>query len=84
MLEDGPVAMEVTLADGRHDLHFVADRRPGPFQVTDWGLTTDCDACIIRLDATGRPSDLVLCNGGGLSLGEKSWDGAEGVEGGST
>lgn len=73
------VALSVELVDGRTDYYVMlntgphhgkgAEWKPGVVvRVPDWGLETDTEACIIRLDQKGIPEQVVLCHGSEASL----------------
>lgn len=68
------VAIEITLEDGRTDYHLGVDvEAPGIAGVKEWGLSTDCEACVVRMNADGQVTDLVLCHGSRLSIGGETW-----------
>jgi hypothetical protein len=72
-MPDGNVALRVDLADGRTDLAVALDAenplnlRPsqadGSVHVPAWGLVTDADLCLVRLDAAGQVEHVAQCGG---------------------
>ena len=91
---DTNAAVEVTLADGRRDLVVAADvenpRKLTPSRAADgalvqkdWQLRLDGELCMVRRNAAGKVSRIVLCRGKSLGVGKISLtlkDGAEFVE----
>jgi hypothetical protein len=63
-MPNGNVALRVDLADGRTDLVVALDaesplnlrpsRADGSVRVPAWGLVTDAELCLVRLDAAGQ------------------------------
>ena len=74
MCPDSDVAVEITLADGRRDLIVARDTEnsPGPQLLTqeEWGLSTDCELCMVRLRADGGVERAILCGGTYVGYGE--------------
>ena len=72
-MPDGNVALRVDLADGRTDLVVALDaenplnlrpsRADGVVQVPAWGLETDAELCLVRLDAAGQVEHVAPCGG---------------------
>jgi len=72
-MPDGNVALRVDLADGRTDLVVALDaenplnlrpsRADGSVHVSAWGLVTDADLCLVRLDAAGQVEHVAQCGG---------------------
>jgi hypothetical protein len=72
-MPDGNVALRVDLADGRADLLVALDvenplnLRPrltdGLVHVPAWGLVTDAELCLVRLDAAGQVEHVAQCGG---------------------
>jgi len=72
-MPDGNVALRVDLADGRTDLVVALDaenplnlrpsRADGSVHVPAWGLVTDAELCLVRLDAAGQVEHVAQCGG---------------------
>lgn len=72
-MPDGNVALQVDLTDGRTDLVMTLDTenplnlRPslkdGSVHVPAWGLVTDAELCLIRLDAAGQVEHVARSGG---------------------
>ena len=77
-MPDGNVALRVDLADGRADLIVVLDtenplnlrpsRADGAVQVSAWGLVTDAELCLVRLNAAGQVEAATRCGGTFIEL----------------
>ena len=71
---ESDVAVEVVLADGRRDLIVAIDsENPSTsslLTVKEWGLTTDCELCMVRLRADGSVERAVLSQGRYLGIGD--------------
>lgn len=71
---DSDAAVEITLADGRRDLIISRDTEnsPHPEMLTQekWGLSTDCELCMVRLRADGSVERIVLSKGSYLGIGD--------------
>ncbi len=61
---DAGYAIEATLADGRVIILW----RTGPGRLTGYGLATDADVAMVRLDARGLPVSHFVSGGEGLTL----------------
>lgn len=77
---DNCAAVEVRLADNRRDLLLSMDvenplgRKPaaGVAVQKDWDLHTDAELCLVRKNAYGRISRVVICRGSFLEIGDTS------------
>lgn len=78
------VVIEITHADGTHDLLIAMDTENPLKQQPDWTqhktvvqkewqLQTDGELCFVRLNAKGQVERIALCNGQRLQVGEKVW-----------
>lgn len=80
MYSDNCAAVEVRLADNRRDLLVSMDventlgLRPatGIAIQRDWGLRTDAELCMVRKNAYGGVSRIVICKGSFLQVGDTS------------
>ena len=75
------VAVEVTLADGRRDLLVALDAEhpldPAPTGILvqkDWDLALDGELCLVRRDASGRPTSAHACRARSLAVAGRRWD----------
>lgn len=72
-MPEGNVALRIDLADGRSDLLVALDAENplglspsaagGAVEVPAWGLTTDAELCLVRLDAAGRVEHVSIARG---------------------
>lgn len=84
-MPDGNVAVRIDLADGRADLVVALDvENPlnmhpsladGTVQVPAWGLVTDAELCLVRLDTAGQVQHVAQYGGTFVQVRGKRFDG---------
>lgn len=69
---DSFAAVEVSLAGGGKDL-LISAGDPGTTVQKDWGVRTDAELCLVRLDASGKVKEVVMCKGSFMEVGGKDF-----------
>ena len=78
---DSFAAVEVSLVGGGKDLLIsaptvrgLADDPHGIMVQKDWGVRTDADLCLIRLDKAGKVKKVVICKGSFAQVGDRRFE----------
>jgi hypothetical protein len=79
---DSFAAVEVSLAGGGKDLLISADIPHGAMVQKDWGVRTDAELCLVRLDASGKVKKVAVCKGSFVKVGDKEFRGEGEMSGG--
>jgi len=72
---DSFAAIEVSLVGGGKDLLISADNPHGVMAQKDWGVRTDADLCLVRLNASGKVKKVAVCKGSFVRVGDKEFKG---------
>ena len=78
---DSFAAVEVSLVGGGKDLLISADDPHGIMVQKDWGVATDAELCLIRLDKAGKAKKVVICKGSFARVGDKEFKGEGEING---
>ena len=72
---DSFAAVEVSLVGGGKDLLISADAESahGIIVQKNWGVRTDAELCLVRLDASGKVKKVAVCKGSFLKIGDREF-----------